>query len=94
MREGPSALPLSSARTPYSISHASEAVRYFSPLKVLKVKKAAWLLFAVPFFIFIALPVAPILMLGDISYMWLDRILPQWPQELIDACDGEWDGRE
>ncbi|MDH0681236.1 DUF6708 domain-containing protein [Achromobacter animicus] len=96
MREGPSALPLSSARTPYSISHSSEAVRHFNPLKVLKVKHAAWLLFAVPFFIFIALPVAPMLMLGDISYMWLDRMLPrrQWPQELIDACDGEWDGRE
>lgn len=96
MREGASALPPSSSLAPYSISRASESVRLFNPLKVLKVQHPAWLLFAIPFFLFIALPVAPLLMLGDISYMWLDRILPRrkWPQKLIDACDGVWDGRE
>lgn len=96
MREGASALPPNSSQAPYSISRASESVRLFNPLKVLKVQHPAWLLFAIPFCIFIALPVAPLLMLGDISYMWLDRILPRrkWPQKLIDACDGVWDGRE
>lgn len=96
MTEGAAALPLTSALAPYRISHASEAARQFNPLKVLKVSHSAWLLFAVPFFVFIALPVAPLLMLGDIFYMLLDSILPRrkWPKELIDACDGVWDGRE
>ena len=96
MREGASALPPTCALAPYRISHARDAVRQFNPLKILKVQHPAWLLFAVPFFLFVALPVAPLLMLGDILYMWLDRILPRrkWPKELVEACDGVWDGRE
>ncbi|WP_164462926.1 hypothetical protein [Burkholderia lata] len=96
MREGATALPLSSARVPYRLSCIGDAISQFNPLQVLKVRSPAWLLFAVPFFLFVALPVAPLLMLGDILYMWLDRILPRrkWPQELIDACDGVWNGKD
>ncbi|NBA98345.1 hypothetical protein [Pseudomonas sp. R5(2019)] len=96
MREGADALPPSCALAPYAISSAREAVRQFNPLKVLRVQHPAWLIVAMPFFLFIALPVAPLVMLGDIFYMWLDRILPRrkWPQALIDACDGVWDGKD
>ena len=32
--------------------------------------------------------------LGDLQYFALDRMLPKrkWPQALLDACDGVWDG--
>ncbi|WP_156811504.1 MULTISPECIES: hypothetical protein [unclassified Cupriavidus] len=96
MQEGAAALPPNSSRGPYRLSRVGEAVRYFNPLKALKVSHPAWLLLAVPFFVLVALPVAPLLMLGDVFYMGLERILPRrrWPKELIDACDGIWDGRE
>ncbi|MGV8403110.1 DUF6708 domain-containing protein [Pseudomonas aeruginosa] len=96
MRQGASSLPPSCAITPYRISHVRQAIHQFNPLKVLRVSHPAWLLLAVPFFFFIALPSAPLIILGDIIYMWLDHVLPRrrWPQELIDACDGVWDGQE
>ncbi|NBA98347.1 hypothetical protein [Pseudomonas sp. R5(2019)] len=96
MRDGAGALPPSCALAPYTISSAREAVQQFNPLKVLRVQHPAWLIVAVPIFLFIALPGAPLVMLGDIFYMWLNRILPRrkWPQALIDACDGVWDGKD
>ncbi len=96
MGEGAAALPPSCAITPYRIAHAREAIQQFNPLKILNVSHPAWLLLAVPFFIFLALPLAPLIMIGDILYMWFDRILPRrkWPQELVNACDGIWDGKE
>ncbi|MGV8403109.1 DUF6708 domain-containing protein [Pseudomonas aeruginosa] len=44
----------------------------------------------------ILVPFLSCVLLGDITYMLLDRILPRrrWPYGLIDACDGVWDGRE
>ncbi|NBA95898.1 DUF6708 domain-containing protein [Pseudomonas sp. R5(2019)] len=95
MREGACAVPPSSALDRYAIASAREAVQQFNPLKVLRVQHPGWLVVAVPFFLFIALPIAPLVMLGDIFYMWLNRILPRrkWPQQLIDACDGVWDGK-
>ncbi|WP_314598979.1 hypothetical protein, partial [Burkholderia aenigmatica] len=49
-----------------------------------------------PFLFPIVAPILWIITLGDLIYMGLDRILPRrkWPQELIDACDGVWDGRD
>ncbi|WP_236186216.1 DUF6708 domain-containing protein [Pseudomonas protegens] len=96
MQKGCWSLPPTCTIAPYRIAHAHEAVRQFNPLKALRVRHPAWLVLAVPFFLFVALPTAPLVMLGDIIYMWLDHILPRrkWPQELIDACDGVWNGRE
>lgn len=62
-------MPPNSSRGPYRLSRVGEAVRYFNPLKALKVSHPAWLLLAVPFFVLVALPVAPLLMLGDV-FTW------------------------
>lgn len=95
MREGAEALPPPCPTYKYRIERISEPFREFNPLKVLRVK-VWWLPVAVPFFIFVALPLAPVAILGDLLYMALDRILPrrQWPPELLEACDHVWDGSD
>lgn len=95
MREGADAVPPICPIAKYRIDHISEPFKQFNPLKVLKVKPW-WLPVAIPFFIFVALPLAPVAILGDLLYMALDRILPRrkWPQEMLDACDHVWDGQD
>ena len=72
-----------------------ESFKQFNPLSALKVK-VYWLPLAIPFFIFVALPFSVLLVLGDLLYMALDRVLPRrkWPREMLEACGGVWDGRE
>ncbi|MBH1656653.1 hypothetical protein I5U64_08955 [Stenotrophomonas maltophilia] len=95
MREGATAVPPIAPIAEYRLKHLSDPFRQFNPLKALGVK-IWWYPIAVPFFLFVALPLAPVAIAGDLLYYVLDRILPRrkWPQELIDACDGVWDGRE
>lgn len=95
MREGPTAVPPIAPIFEYRLTGIGDPFRQFNPFKFLKVK-IWWYPIAVPFFLFVALPLAPVAIAGDLLYYALDCILPRrkWPQELIDACDGVWDGRE
>ncbi|MBH1656652.1 hypothetical protein I5V54_04940 [Stenotrophomonas maltophilia] len=95
MREGATAVPPIAPIAEYRLKRIGDPFRQFNPFKYLKVK-IWWYPIAVPFFLFVALPLAPVAIAGDLLYYALDRILPRrkWPQELIDACDGIWDGRE
>src|SRR5690606_6104626 len=62
MREGADALPPPCPTYKYRIERISEPFREFNPLKVLRVK-VWWLPVAIPFFIFVALPLAPVAIL-------------------------------
>ena len=95
MREGADALPPICPLAKYRLDHVSESFKQFNPLSALKVK-VYWLPLAIPFFIFVALPFSVLLVLGDLLYMALDRVLPRrkWPREMLEACGGVWDGRE
>lgn len=95
MQEGPYAVPPPAPDAHYIGTSIRDCVRYINP----------WMPFThcVWWKLLIAILLAPLLvpfltcvLVGDITYMVLDRILPrrQWPQALIDACDGVWDGRE
>jgi hypothetical protein len=59
-------------------------------------KKAVWWtwIFAMPF-IPIILAFDFIMFWTDLGYFIIDHILPRrkWPKELIEACDGVWDGK-
>ncbi|MGV8403108.1 DUF6708 domain-containing protein, partial [Pseudomonas aeruginosa] len=89
MRDGATAVPPKAPVADYRLKRISDPFRQFNPLKALKVK-FWWYPVAVPFFVFVALPLAPVAIAGDLLYYALDRILPRrkWPQALIDACDG------
>ncbi|WP_286897942.1 DUF6708 domain-containing protein [Achromobacter sp. UBA2119] len=95
MREGADAVPPTTSVAEYRLSRPLDAFRHFNPLKMLRVK-IWWYPVAVPFFLFVALPLAPVAIVGDLLYYALDRILPRrrWPQELVHACDNVWDGRD
>ena len=95
MREGAAAVPAPAPYLEYRLQRPLDAFRHFNPLKMLRVK-IWWYPVAVPFFLFVALPLAPVAIIGDLFYFALDRVLPRrkWPQGLIEACDGAWDGRE
>ncbi|CAA9200867.1 hypothetical protein [Flavobacterium collinsii] len=95
MREGVEAVPLITPINEYRLKNISDSFRHFNPLKALDVD-FWWYPIAIPFFIFIALPLAPVVIIGDLLYYALDHILPRrsWPKELIDACEGVWDGNE
>ncbi|WP_236186214.1 DUF6708 domain-containing protein [Pseudomonas protegens] len=95
MREGSAAVPPITPIADYRLKRLTDPFRHFNPLKCLDVK-FWWYPVAIPFFVFVALPLAPVAIIGDLLYYALDRALPRrkWPQELIDACDGIWDGRE
>ncbi len=95
MREGADALPPICPLAKYRLDHVRESFKQFNPLSALKVK-VYWLPLAIPFFIFVALPFSVLLVLGDLLYMALDRVLPRrkWPREMLEACGGVWDGRE
>lgn len=94
MREGAAAVPAAAPSMAYRLERPLDAFRHFNPLKMLRVK-IWWYPVAVPFFLFVALPLAPVAIIGDLFYYALDRVLPRrkWPQGLIDACEGAWDGR-
>ena len=94
MEKGEKSLPASSASAVYRAASFMEIVRYFNPAKSLRVQNKAWLLFAIPFFLLVAIPFSILLIIGDVTYMWLGRFLPRqaWPAELIEACEGTWDG--
>ncbi|MNT02464.1 hypothetical protein D3C72_1369630 [compost metagenome] len=95
MHAGAQAVPPIAPIAEYRLKRPTDAFRHFNPFKALRVK-FWWYPVAVPFFLFVALPLAPVAIAGDLLYYALDRILPRrkWPQGLIDACDGVWDGRE
>ncbi len=95
MRDGAAAVPPITPIAAYRLDRPIDAFRHFNPLKALRVK-IRWYPVAVPFFLFVALPLAPVAIVGDLLYYALDRILPRrrWPQELVDACDNAWDGRD
>ncbi len=94
MREGAAAVPAAAPSMAYRLERPLDAFRHFNPLKLLRVK-IWWYPIAVPFFLFVALPLAPVAIIGDLLYYALDRVLPRrkWPQGLIEACDNVWDGR-
>lgn len=95
MNEGAVAIPPIAPIIEYRLKYPSDSFRQFNPIKALKVK-FWWYPVAVPFFLFVALPLAPIAIVGDLLYYALDLILPRrkWPQAFIDVCDGVWNGRE
>ncbi|PJI54607.1 hypothetical protein CTI14_13410, partial [Methylobacterium radiotolerans] len=88
MREGAAAVPAAAPHLEYRLQRPLDAFRHFNPLKILRVK-IWWYPVAVPFFLFVALPLAPVAIIGDLLYYALDRVLPRrkWPQGLIEACD-------
>ncbi len=95
MREGMDALPASSAICSYRAASVRECVYLWNPLRMFQ-SRTWWKRVLAPFLFPIVAPILWIITLGDLIYMGLDRILPRrkWPQELIDACDGVWDGRD
>lgn len=94
MREGAAAVPAAAPSMAYRLERPLDVFRHFNPLKMLRVK-IWWYPVAVPFFLFVALPLAPVAIIGDLLYYALDRTLPRrkWPPALIEACDNDWDGR-
>lgn len=95
MKNGAKALPPNCAISKYRFDYLSECFTTINPFKVFKVKKRRNLIWSVLFFP-IVLPLGIVGMLGDLLYFAFDRILPRrkWPQALIDACNGVWDGKE
>ncbi|WP_236186212.1 hypothetical protein [Pseudomonas protegens] len=95
MRVGADALPPSSAISSYRAASIRECVSFWNPFRLFR-SRSWWKRLLAPFLFPVAAPVLWLITVGDLIYMGLDRILPRrkWPQELIDACDGEWDGRE
>ena len=94
MREGMITLPPSSALSNYRATSVRECVSLWSPFRMFR-SRSWWKRLLAPFLFPVAAPVLWLITVGDLLYMGLDRILPRrkWPQELIDACDGIWDGR-
>ena len=69
MQEGAAALPPNSSRGPYRLSRVGEAVRYFNPLKALKVSHPARPRLPFPSSYSSRCRSAPLLMLGDV-FTW------------------------
>jgi hypothetical protein len=93
MKEGANAVPPIVPFGKYRFDHLSECFTTANPFKIFKVQKKINLIWSVVF-LPLALPIGVIAILGDLLYFALDRILPKrkWPQALLDACDGVWDG--
>ncbi|WP_321859207.1 DUF6708 domain-containing protein [Paraburkholderia tropica] len=94
MKEGPDALPPNSIlMTKYRLDSVWECITTGNPFKVFKVEKKRNLIWSVLFFP-IVLPFGVILILSDLFYFALGRILPRrkWPQAMLDACNSVWDG--
>lgn len=95
MHQGAGALPPSSAISNYKATSIRECFSMWSPFKIFQ-SKVWWKRLIAPFLFPLVAPTLWLITLGDLLYMALDRILPRkkWPQELIDACDGVWNGEE
>ena len=95
MCEGKDALPHSSALNSYRATSIQECITSWNPFRMF-LSRTWWKRLLAPLLFPIAAPILWLITLGDLIYMGLDRILPckKWPQELIDACDGAWNGEE
>ncbi|WP_322088403.1 hypothetical protein [Burkholderia sp. BCC1999] len=95
MQDGMDALPPSSTLDNYRATSVRECVKTWDPFRMFQTRTWWKRLLVLVLFPVVA-PFLWLIALGDIFYMWLDRILPRrkWPKELIDACDGVWDGGE
>ncbi|WP_175927504.1 hypothetical protein [Burkholderia cepacia] len=95
MRDGMDALPPSSALDNYRATSMRECIKAWDPFGVFRAR-TWWKRLLAPVLFPVVAPFLWLIALGDIFYMALDRILPRrkWPKELVDACDGVWDGRE
>jgi hypothetical protein len=94
MNEGAAALPpFEEGVNKYRLDHISESFKFFNPMKMFPKDKLLYPI-TLPFFIFFIVPCSILIIIGDLLYMALDRILPKrkWSQELLDACDNVWDG--
>ncbi|WP_342702216.1 hypothetical protein OHZ10_09465 [Burkholderia arboris] len=95
MQDGMDALPPSSALDNYRATSMRECIKAWNPFGMFQTR-TWWKRLLAPVLFPVVAPFLWLIALGDIFYMWLDRILPRrkWPKELIDACDGVWDGGE
>lgn len=94
MRDGVGAVPSPQFEASYVGKSVRDCVDYMNPWKPFAYR-VWWKLFAALILAPITVPFFTCMLLGDITYMLFDRILPrrEWPRELIDACDNVWDGR-
>lgn len=95
MQEGADAVPSPAPEARYIGKNIINCINYMNPWMPFTYRVWWQLLIALilsPIFV----PFLSCVLAGHITYMLFDRILPRrkWPQELIDACDGIWDGRE
>lgn len=94
MEKGKAALPPFAPEVPkHGFRSLGELFKAFNPIPNIP-KWSIWLPISLPFFLFLELPGTPLVILSDLIYMGLDRLLPRrkWPQELLEACDHVWDG--
>lgn len=95
MQEGADAVPSPAPEARHIGKNILDCINYMNPWMPFTYRVWWKLLIALilsPIFV----PFLSCVLAGDITYMLFDRILPRrkWPQGLIDACDGIWDGRE
>lgn len=95
MQNGPYAVPPPAHDTHYVGTSIRDCVQYLNPWMPF-VHRVWWKLLIAIVLAPVLVPFLTCVLVGDITYMLLDRVLPrrQWPQALIDACDGVWDGKE
>lgn len=79
----------------YRFGKWSDPFVVFNPFRVFWTE-TRWLRLFAPLGFLLALPVCAVIIPGELLYMWLGRVLPRrkWPQEMIDACGGIWDGSD
>ncbi|NBA98346.1 hypothetical protein [Pseudomonas sp. R5(2019)] len=95
MRDGAAAVPLPDPIARYHATSIRDCIDYMNPCMPFKYR-VWWKLLVAILLAPVLVPLLTCVMLGDIFYLWLDRTLPRrkWPQALIDACDGVWDGKD
>ena len=95
MNEGIDAVPPPAPEANYRATGIRDCIDFMNPWMPFTYR-AWWKLLVAIILSPILVPFLTCVLLGDITYMVLDRVLPRrkWPQELIDACDGVWNGEE
>ena len=79
----------------YRFKKWSDPFVIFNPFQNLW-PETRWLRPFAPLGLLLAVPVCSVIIPGELLYMWLGRVLPRrnWPQEMVDACGGIWDGSD
>lgn len=95
MNEGIDAVPPPAPEANYRATGIRDCIDFMNPWMPFTYR-AWWKLLVAILLSPISVPFLTCVLLGDITYMMFDRVLPRrkWPQQLIDACDGVWNGEE